>query len=119
MSTEHHEKLPLKSKKFIAYLLADFSWTVITFYMLWILHKGLISQTNGDLNSSLASLTTLIMAVTIVSGFVQAMYIGGQSYVDAYTRVAGIVAGVKPGAHKLSHLTEGNPAVQPEENPDA
>jgi hypothetical protein len=110
-----HEKLPLKSKKFVAYLLADMSWTAITLYMLWILHQGLVSQSNGDLNSSLASLTTLIMAVTITSGFVQAMYIGGQSAVDAYTRVAGIVAGVKPGSHKLSHLTEGNPAVTPED----
>jgi hypothetical protein len=91
-----HEKSPLKSKKFIAYSVSDFSWTLILFYMAWILHQGIRNTENGELNASLASLTSLMMAIIIVNGFVQVGYIVGQAALDKYVRVAQIASGRDP-----------------------
>lgn len=96
----HHEKLPLQSKKFIAYMVADLSWTFQTLYLTWILHRTIVSIANGELNASLASLTSLIMAMIIVSGFVQVGFILGQTYIDRYVRVAHIASGRDDGGEK-------------------
>lgn len=89
----YHERTPVQSKKFIAFLVSDISWTIITLYMLWIIHEGLLRHVNGELNSVLASMVTLLMAVIIVSGFVQAGYIINQTALDKYVRVAHILHG--------------------------
>ena len=67
------DKMPLKSKKFIAYLLAEFGWKLIILFLLYQI-KGKIDH------------YTLILLVTtvIVSGFIQIGYILGQAALDKY-----------------------------------
>ena len=77
------EKTPLQSKKFIAFLVAEVTWKVVLGIMLWKLGDGL--------------LLTLGMAVVIVAGFIEAVYVGGQAAIDAYIRVAAIVKGTSGG----------------------
>lgn len=78
------EKAPLQSKKFIAYLVAEFTWKAALIILLIL---G-IKQAKIDL-----FLGSIAAAVVIVAGFIEALYIGGQAALDKYTRVAGIVVG--------------------------
>jgi len=72
-----NDKLPLKSKKFIAYLISEFGWKVIILYLLF--------QLKGNINHySLVVLVTLI----VVSGFIQIGYILGQAALDKYVNAA-------------------------------
>ena len=72
-----NDKLPLKSKKFIAYLLSEFGWKIIILYVLF--------QLQGKINHySLMLLVTLV----IVSGFIQIGYILGQAALDKYVMAA-------------------------------
>lgn len=73
-----NEKFPLSSKKFIAYLVADFGWKLL---MAWLIY----------LNCEGGTLTALL-AMIIVSGFVQSGYILGQAALDKYVRVAQIAS---------------------------
>ena len=67
------DKLPLKSKKFIAYLIADLGWKFALFYLLY--------QLKGDFKHySFMLLTTMI----IIAGFIQVGYILGQAALDKY-----------------------------------
>lgn len=70
-------KRPLQSKKFIAYLIADFGWKLAIFYMLYTLKSKLDHYT-------FMFMTTLI----IISGFIQVGYILGQAALDRYVEVA-------------------------------
>lgn len=71
------DKLPLQSKKFVAYLISDFGWKVIILYMLI------------NLKSSLApSDLTFLLTVVITSGVIQIGYILGQSALDKYLHAA-------------------------------
>jgi hypothetical protein len=71
------EYLPLKSKKFLAYLIADLGWKAIIFYTLMHLQAKL--QT--------AELTFLLTTV-ITSGVIQIGYILGQTALDKYLATA-------------------------------
>ena len=71
------DKLPLKSKKFLAYLIADLGWKIAIFYFLYQL-KGKIDH------YSFGVMLTLI----IVSGFIQVGYILGQAALDKYVKVS-------------------------------
>jgi len=74
---EIKDKLPLQSKKFIAYLISDFGWKIIILYMLM------------HLKSSLApSELTFLLTVVITSGVIQIGYILGQSALDKYLHAA-------------------------------
>lgn len=73
------EKAPLSSKKFLAFLLAEASWKVILGFMV-------VKWTSGVLMGTM-------LAVIIVAGFIEAVFIGGQAAIDAYVRVAQVVAG--------------------------
>lgn len=75
--SDSRDKLPLQSKKFIAYLISDFGWKVIILYML------------VNLKSSLApSDLTFLLTVVITSGVIQIGYILGQSALDKYLHAA-------------------------------
>lgn len=69
--------LPLKSKKFLAYLIADLGWKAIIFYTLMHLKAKLET----------AELTFLLTAV-ITSGVIQIGYILGQTALDKYLATA-------------------------------
>ena len=71
------DKMPLKSKKFIAYLLAEFGWKLIILFLLY--------QIQGKIDHY-----TLVLLVTtvIVSGFIQIGYILGQAALDKYVQAA-------------------------------
>lgn len=74
-------KIPLKSKKFIAYLIAEAGWKATLFY--------LIHQMGSKIDQySSVVLITLI----IVSGFIQVGYIIGQAALDRYAHIAESVA---------------------------
>ena len=68
------EKLPLRSKKFLAYLIADLGWKFITFYFIFSHVKEIKSYEFG-----------IILTLIIISGFIQVGYILGQAALDKYT----------------------------------
>ena len=70
------DKLPLKSKKFIAYLIADVGWKVCILYMLY-------SHAEKFAGSSASVMLTMVL----VSGFVQVGYILGQAALDKYVNM--------------------------------
>ena len=70
-----NDKLPLKSKKFIAYLIAEFGWKLIIILLLY-LNRVKIQHYPF----------LLLMTVIIVSGFIQVGYILGQAALDKYIK---------------------------------
>lgn len=73
----HLSSVPLKSKKFLAYLIADIGWKILMFYVVWE-YKTQIDH--------YAFMVLVTMIVT--SGFIQIGYILGQAALDKYTHVA-------------------------------
>ncbi len=69
------DRKPLQSKKFIAYLIADFGWKVALFYILYQ------SKSKFDYYSF-----SVVLTLLIVSGFIQVGYILGQAALDKYTK---------------------------------
>ena len=69
--------IPLKSKKFIAYLIAELSWKFLIFWVLFE-YKTKIEH--------YAFMTLVAMIVT--SGFIQIGYILGQAALDKYAYTA-------------------------------
>jgi Mg2+/citrate symporter len=68
-------KLPLKSKKFLAYLIADFGWKILIGYTNW----------KEESKSEIGYTTFLILLSMIVTaGFIQIGYILGQAMLDKY-----------------------------------
>ena len=70
-------KLPLKSKKFIAYLISEVGWKFVLFYILWEYENKIEHYA-----------FMVILSVIITSGFIQIGYILGQAFVDRYTSIA-------------------------------
>ena len=75
------DKPALKSRKFVAYLLAEASWKAILFFMIWQLGKDSLGPAYG-----------IMLAVVIVAGFLEVGFILGQAYVDKFVRVAEVLA---------------------------
>ena len=71
------DKTPMKSKKFLAYLIADVGWKIIIIYMLMHLRSKLEA---GEL--------TFLLTVVITSGIIQIGYILGQAALDKYINAA-------------------------------
>ena len=68
-------KLPLKSKKFLAYLIADFGWKILIGYTIW----------KEEAKNEIGYTTFLILLSMIVTaGFIQIGYILGQAMLDKY-----------------------------------
>lgn len=70
-------KLPLKSKKFIAYLISEVGWKLVLFYVLWEYENKIEHYA-----------FMVLISVIITSGFIQIGYILGQAFVDRYTSIA-------------------------------
>ena len=70
-------KTPMKSKKFLAYLIADIGWKIIILYMLTHL-KSKIEPSE----------LTFLLTVVITSGIIQIGYILGQAALDKYITAA-------------------------------
>lgn len=71
------DKLPLKSKKFLAYLIADFGWKIITFYFLYSQRQRIATYEFG-----------ILLTLILISGFIQVGYILGQAALDKYTHLS-------------------------------
>jgi hypothetical protein len=87
----------LKSKKFTAYIIADFGWKTLLVYAIF-----------ADRSDA------VLLAMISAAGFVQAGYIGGQAWLDRYIKgKVGAVspsfpAGVQPSADSL-HTSQSSP----------
>lgn len=75
--SNNKDKLPLQSKKFVAYLISDIGWKIIILYMLMHLSSKLEP-----------SELTFLLTVVITSGVIQIGYILGQSALDKYLSTA-------------------------------
>lgn len=71
------DKMPLKSKKFLAYMISELGWKASIFYMLWIYADKI------DFYA-----LTLLMCLVIINAFLQVGYILGQVALDKYVHVA-------------------------------
>lgn len=71
------DKLPLKSKKFIAYLISELGWKFLIFYVIWEY------QTKIDHYAFL-----VLISMIVTSGFMQIGYVLGQAALDKYAHVA-------------------------------
>ena len=71
------DKLPLKSKKFLAYLIGEAGWKICVFFTLWNYRDKI------DFHA-----LTLLVTFTVVSGFLQVGYILGQAALDKYVQVS-------------------------------
>jgi hypothetical protein len=78
------DKLPLQSKKFIAFLISETTWKAIILVCVW----KLIQQ-----SEEAVGLHSIMMAAVIIAGFIEAGYIGGQAWLDKYVRVAELTTG--------------------------
>ena len=78
------EKSPLKSKKFIAFLISEITWKAIIFVCIL---KLIDSEDSGEL-----LLHWIMLTAVIIAGFIEAGFIGGQAWLDKYVRVAKITA---------------------------
>lgn len=70
------ERSHLQSKKFAAYLVAEFTWKILLFFMVWRW---------ADKRA------TVMIATIIVAGFIECGFILGQAALDRYVRVAAIL----------------------------
>ena len=71
------DKTPIKSKKFIAYMISEFGWKAILFYLLYHLQGKLDHYS-----------LVILMTIVITSGFIQIGYILGQAALDKYVNAA-------------------------------
>lgn len=74
-----------KSKKFVAYMVGDFTWKILMGAMLFVIanyHDGVIS--GGWL--------TLLFAVIVTAGVAEMGFLGGQAWIDRYTTAIKIPA---------------------------
>ena len=71
------DKLPLKSKKFLAYMIAEFGWKISIFFVLWVYRDKI------DFYA-----LSLLMCLVIINAFIQCGYILGQAALDRYVQVA-------------------------------
>ena len=77
--------MSLKSKKFLAYLLAEFTWKAVLI--------GFLSVSEGEFDTVGRWAWLFMMCVVVTAGFVEVGYIGGQAWLDRYVRVAEIMRG--------------------------
>lgn len=78
-------RLPLKSKKFLAYLISEAGWKIVLFAVLFLYRSSI------DYYAFF-----LLLAVVVTNGFLQIGYILGQAALDKYSHVAATAASNKP-----------------------
>ncbi len=79
------KSMPLESKKFLAYLFAEFTWKGVLI--------SFLSVSEGEFDSVGRWAWFFMMSVVVTAGFVEVGYIGGQAWLDRYVRVAEIMRG--------------------------
>jgi hypothetical protein len=83
------DKLPLKSKKFLAYLIADLGWKILIFYFVSAHAESIKTYEFG-----------IILTLIIISGFIQVGYILGQAALDKYTHLSTTIINEKNQTNK-------------------
>lgn len=81
------DKPALESKKFLAFLIAEFTWKALLVVALFVFRDQLQAATLWG--------WWFMIATVIVAGFVEVGFIGGQAWLDKYVRVAQITANPK------------------------
>ena len=71
------DKSPVKSKKFLAYIISDIGWKIIILYTLMHLKSKLDPEE-----------LTFLLTVVVTSGIIQIGYILGQAALDKYINAA-------------------------------
>ena len=84
------EKSPLRSKKFLAFLLSEVTWKAIILICILQLIKA--DEGGGLL------LHWIMLTAVLIAGFIEAGFIGGQAWLDKYVRLAKITAEGAPRA---------------------
>lgn len=79
--TQTFEKLPMQSKKFIAFLVAEATWKLVLILMIAL----------GDSTWVVANLT-LMLTIVLVAGFIEVGFVISQSALDKFVRLAQITA---------------------------
>lgn len=79
--------LPLESKKFLAFLIAEVSWKAVLIVALIVFHD--------DFKDVGAWAWWFMMTIVVTAGFAEIGYIGGQAWLDRYVRVAEIARNTK------------------------
>ncbi len=82
-----NRQLPLASKKFVAYLVAELSWKIVLIVALVVFRQDFATLGHTP--------WWLLMSIVVTAGFVEIGYIGGQAWLDRYVRVAEIARGEK------------------------
>ncbi len=85
------KSMPLESKKFLAYLVAEFTWKGVII--------GFLSASENQFESVGRWAWLFMLSIVVTAGFVEVGYIGGQAWLDRYVRVAEIMRG-KPKEEK-------------------
>jgi len=99
------DKPVLQSRKFIAFLVGEATWKII---LVVLLIMG-IKASSIDM-----FLGTIALAIVVVAGAMEALYIGGQAGIDKYTRIAEIAAGAGQSfSFGTVKTTNGNGAPKP------
>ncbi len=99
-------KSPLQSKKFVAYLVAEATWKFILGAVL------LVGIKEGAIDIFVGSIA---LAIVIIAGAIEALYIGGQAGLDKYTRIAQIAANAGQGfSMKGVEVVAPEPSADPE-----
>ena len=83
------DKFPLKSKKFLAYMIAEFGWKISIFFVLW--------QYKDKIDFYALS---ILMCLVIINAFMQCGYILGQAALDRYVQVAEALLDTDDGKDK-------------------
>jgi len=113
LSTLHmaHEKSPLASKKFVAYLIAEMTWKLLLIIgLVGVIHI----ETNADPSGEGVSIWFywVLLSCVVVAGFVEAGFIGGQAWLDKYVRIAQIAATRDASATPSSSFSTNPPTTK-------
>jgi len=81
-------KGPLQSKKFVAFLVGETTWKIALIVLL------VLGMKEAKIDIFVGSIA---MAIVIIAGALEALYIGGQAGLDRYTRIAQIAVNAGQG----------------------
>jgi len=96
---------PLTSKKFVAFLVADITSKILAGLVLFWGKDAIEHQ-----------VWAIMLAIIIVSGFVEAGYIIGQGSLDKFTKIAELAAGAG-GKLEMKGITVTSAEAKPTEPP--
>jgi hypothetical protein len=93
------DKTPMQSKKFVAFLVAEVTWKMIIAIVM------VMGMKDGDIDTMLGS---VVLTCIALSGFIEALYIGGQAALDRYIEMAHIATSVGADV-SMKHVKIGKP----------